>query len=188
VKGLWELPHHKLANQSFILTWVIFSSAATINYLTQAQYQELNNNHGWQQKSFENLRSSIGDHENFFTQYKMAADRRKLLWLCFMNNDGIGSSRLLLAPELTKGFPEGYYLALPDRSCGLLISKAISKKDLKELKSLIKGMYKGATTAMSGQLHTPSDFALPTQWTEPRDVEFSNILYNEILRLKLSDL
>jgi hypothetical protein len=45
-------------------------------------------------------------------------------------------------------------------------------------------MYKGATTAMSEQLHSPSDFALPSQWTEPTDIEFSNVLSNEILKLK----
>ncbi len=101
-----------------------------------------------------------------------------------MNSDGIGSSRLLLSNELTKGFPNGYYLAFPDRSCGLVIAKDISEKELKEIKDLVKGMYKGATTAMSGQLHPVSDFTLPAQWTQPIDTEFSNILSNEILKLK----
>jgi hypothetical protein len=43
VKGTWELPHQTLPNQSFILTWVTFGSGTTMNYLTQEQYQELNN-------------------------------------------------------------------------------------------------------------------------------------------------
>ena len=68
-KGTWELPHHNLPNQSFILTWVTFGSATTMNYLTQDQYQELNKIHdAWKQKSFENLRLSIADNENFFNK------------------------------------------------------------------------------------------------------------------------
>ncbi|SRR6266536_945556 len=150
VKGTWELPHHAFPNNSFILTWVTFGSAATMNYLTQEQYQELTNKHdGWQRNSFENLRLSIADNENFFSQFKMAAGGQQLLWLCFMNRDGIGSSRVLLSNELTKAFPNGYYLAFPDRSCGLVIAKDISEKELKEIKNMIKGMYKGATTSMS---------------------------------------
>ncbi len=115
VKGAWELPHYPFPNQSFILTWVTFGSPITMIYLTQEQYQELNNKHdGWQQKSFENLRLSIADNENFFSQYKMTTDGQQFLWLCFMNGDGIGSSRILLSKELTKAFPDGYYLAFPD--------------------------------------------------------------------------
>ena len=185
VKGTWELPHHPFSNQPFILTWVTFDSAATMNYLTQDQYQELNNKHdGWQQKSFENLRLSIADNENFFSQFKLGVGGQQLLWLCFMNGDGIGSSRILLSTELTKAFPNGYYLAFPDRSCGLVIAKNISDTELKEIKDMIKGMYKGATTSMSGELHSASDFELPEQWTQPIDTEFSNILTNEILKLR----
>jgi hypothetical protein len=40
-----------------------------------------------------------------------------------MNSDGIGSSRVVLSNELVKAFPNGYYLAFPDRSCGLVITK-----------------------------------------------------------------
>lgn len=185
VKGTWELPHYTLPNQSFILTWVTFGSAATMNYLTQEQYQELNTSYeGWQQKSFENLRLSIADNENFFSQYKMSAGGQQLLWLCFMNGDGIGSSRILLSNELTKAFPKGYYLAFPDRSCGMVIAKDISDTELKEIKDMVKGMYKSATTSMSGQLHPASDFELPQQWTQPIDTKFSSVLTNEIFKLR----
>jgi len=189
VKGTWELPHHPFSNQPFSLTWVTFGSAATMNYLTQEQYQELNKKYdGWQQKSFENLRLSIADNENIFSQFKMSADGQQLLWLCFMNGDGIGSSRILLSNELTKAFPNGYYLAFPDRSCGMVIAKEISDKELKEIENMVKGMYNGATTSMSGQLHPASDFDLPEQWTQPIDTKFSSVLTNEIFKLRSVEL
>jgi hypothetical protein len=188
-KGRWELPHHNLPNQAFILSWVTFNSSATMNYLSEQQYQELTNKHdGWQQKAFENLKLSIADNENFCTQYKMSADGQQLLWLCFMHSDGIGSSRILLSTELTKAFPQGYYVAFPDRSSGLAIAKDISEDELKEIRDLIKSMHKGATTAMSGQLHSPADFTLPEQWTRPIDERYSDILTNEILKLTVVKL
>jgi hypothetical protein len=184
VKGVWELPHYSLPNQSFILTWVVFGSVGSMIYLTQEQYQELNNKYnGWQQKSFENLRKSIAVNENFFSQFKTDEGGKQLLWICFMNSDGIGSSRILLSNELTKAFPNGYYVAFPDRSCGLVIANEIGDKDLKEIKDIIKSMYKGATTAMYEHLHSSSDFVLPESWTQPIDLEFSEILTTEILKL-----
>ncbi len=156
-----------------------------MNYLTQEQFRDLTNNHkSWQQKSFENLRKSVADNENFYTQYKMATGGQKLLWLSFMHSDGIGSSRLLLSNEMTKAFPNGYYLAFPDRSCGLTISKDINENELQEIKDLVKGVYKNATTAMSGQLHLPRDFVIPEEWIQPIDKAFSNILTSEIFKLK----
>ena len=72
-KGTWDLPHYNLPTESFILTWVIFGSAATMSYLTRDQYQDLTNKHDdWQQKSFENLRHSIAENENFFLNLKWA--------------------------------------------------------------------------------------------------------------------
>ena len=102
-----------------------------------------------------------------------------------MNSDGIGSSRILLSNELTRAFPNGYYLALPDRSCGLVISKDIKERELKEIKDQVAKMYKTATTAMSGQLHASDDFALLEDWTKPIDEGFSIILTNEINKLTI---
>ncbi len=79
-----------------------------MSYLTRDQYQNLEvKNPGWQQNAFENLRLSIDDEENFFSQYKKSSDGR-LLFLVFINSDGIGSSRVLFTQELTKSFPNGY--------------------------------------------------------------------------------
>jgi len=184
VKDTWELPHYSLPNKSFTLTWVIFGSTTSMSYLTQDQYQNLNTKHeGWQQIAFENLRHSINDNENFYTQFKINDDGQRLIFLAFMHSDGIGSSRILLSDELAKAFPSGYYLAFPDRSCGLVIAKDIMEKELIETKNMIKNIYQNATTAMSGQLLTISDFVLPTQWTKPIDTDFSQVLTNEVAKL-----
>jgi hypothetical protein len=186
IKGTWELPHYSLPNPSFILTWVIFDSQTSMTYLTPEQYQYLNNNYkDWQQVAIENLRHSINANENFFTQFKMSHDGEKLIFIAFMNADGIGSGRILLSNELSKAFPNGYYLALPDRSCGLVIAKDINVQDFEETKKMIAGMYQNASTAMSDQIHPISDFALPEEWTLPINIPFSQLLISEIEKLRL---
>ena len=156
-----------------------------MRYLDQAQYDELNKNHdGWQRKSFENLRKSMSDDENFFTHYKISDDSQRVIYITFMNRDGIGSSRILLCEELTKAFPNGYKLAFPDRSCGLVIPLDITREEWSETTELVKRMHKGATTPMSDKLHSAEEFSLPVDWTAPIDTQCSDLFVNEINKVK----
>jgi hypothetical protein len=183
-QNVWDLPHYPLSLKSLILTWVKFDSDFSMVYLSRKEYQELiKDDNNWQRKSFENLRLLIGENENFFTNYKISDDQQYLSWICFMNSDGIGSSRVLLAKELSKAFPNGYYISLPDRSCGLIISKDVNKEELNEIETMIKQMQKGATISISNILHPNKDFDLPEDWTNPIDNEFSEILVNGILKI-----
>lgn len=183
-EGTWDLPHYKLPNHSIILTWVIFGSTNSMTYISQEEYQLLESKYkNWQQKALDNLRIWHNGSEYFFTHYKLSEDRQKLQWLCFMNDDGIGSSRLLLSEELAKGFPNGYYLSFPDRSIGIAVSKEMTEVELNETVNQIVDMYEKATTQMSNQLHLPSDFALPSSWTQPIDQNLSDTLVKQILSL-----
>ena len=80
-------------------------------------------------KAFDNLWISIGDKEDFFTPYKMGTDGR-LIFLAFLNSDGIGSSRILFSNVLTKAFPTGYYIVFSDRSCDMIFPKDINEDEL----------------------------------------------------------
>jgi hypothetical protein len=154
-----------------------------MSYVTKEQFEFLNlNRQGWQQKSFENLRHSINSNENIYTHSK-TNDKDKLIFIAFMHNDGIGSGRILLSDELTRAFPNGYSVALPDRSCGLVIPNNISDKELAATKKMIKIMYKDAATPMSEQLHSSNDFNLPAEWTVPIDKTYSRLLTTEIQKL-----
>ena len=96
--------------------------------------------------------------------------------LVFMHSDGIGSSRILLSHELSEIFPNGYHIALPDRSVGIVAPSGTSEAELKELKQTVRSMHRKATTPMSGQLYTPENFSLPVDWLKPKDEEFSKVL------------
>src|SRR6266699_1550302 len=74
-----------------------------------------------------------------------------------MNDDGLGSSRLLLTDELARQFPEGYLVALPDRSCGLAISKRLGWNEHREVEAMVADMHKGATTPMCSDVREPRE-------------------------------
>lgn len=114
-----DLPPHPLPHKNFILTWVSFEADEVMTYLTRAEYQHLEATQpGWQQVAVDNLRHSLAENKSLYTHAKVSDDARRVVFLAFMHQDGIGSSRLLLAPEWSQAFPNRYYLALPDRSCG----------------------------------------------------------------------
>lgn len=184
-KGIWDLPHQLLPDEEYLLTWVSFGVNSTMIYITEAEFRELNErNKGWQQRAFENLRYSISEQENFFTHSHQTDDKQKIKFLAFLHADGIGSSRILFDSELSKAFPEGYYVALPDRSCGLVIPKTIDNESLKDVKELVKDMYKDATVPMSAELYSSESFLLPKDWLEPIDKDFSEMLIAEINNIK----
>jgi len=180
----WDLPHYRLPNSDFGLAWVFFEAEAAMTYLTRSEYEELESRQpNWQQRAFENLRKSASDEEEFHTHFRMSNDEQRLLFIVFMNGDGIGSSRVLLSVELAAAFPQGYAVAFPDRSCGLAIANDITDDELLETLQLIGNMYEGATTAMARQILAPSEVAVPSQWVQPIDSKLSQSLVEAVLKL-----
>jgi hypothetical protein len=180
----WELPHHPLPHKNFILTWVSFKADEAMTYLTRAEHQTLEATQpGWQRVTMDNLRHLLVDDESFYTHVKVSDDARRVIFLAFMHQDGIGSSRLLLAPEWSQAFPSGYFLALPDRSCGLLVPHDVSATELADAQQMVESMYDGATVPMSNQLYTSADLALPAAWTTPLTPQPSQAVLATIAQL-----
>jgi hypothetical protein len=182
----WDLPHHDLTATQFILTWVSFRGDEAMTYLTRAEYKHLNETQSdWQRRSFENLRQLTKEDEYLCTHSQQSELSKNLSFIVFMHQDGIGSSRILLSKELEKLFPEGYFVAMPDRSCGVAISKDATQSELSEIKLLLKNIYTEATTPMSSELFDSNDFELINNWTSPIDIDYSNKITNQVKALYL---
>jgi hypothetical protein len=179
LSSAWKLPHEKFPINEFALTWVLFEGSSTMTYLTEDEYENLNeNSQNWQQRSFENLRFSS---DFFHTNVKYSSQNNSVVFISFLNDDGIGSTRILLNFELSRAFKNGYSVAFPDRSCGLVIPKDIPKKDLDETKMLVRKMYKTATTPMTDKIYDSDQFVLPENWTLPIDKDFSNQIIEKLI-------
>ncbi len=157
-----------------------------MEYLTKKELKNLDDTYyDWQMQAFENLRLSINEDEIFFTQHKMSSDGGRILFIVFLNADGIGCSRVLFNCELAEAFPNGYYIAIPDKSCGLIIAKDVTEKELDEIRQMVIKTHANAATPLSALLHTADEFVLPAEWTEPFDPEYSEELMNEIINLRI---
>lgn len=183
-ESTWDLPHFQLPNKNFILTWVSFETDEAMTYLTREDYKILEASHaGWQRVVMENLRHSLTESENLYTHVKLSDDEHRILFLAFMHADGLGSSRLLLAHEWNQAFPGGYSLALPDRSCGILVPHDVTAAELADVKELANNMHEGATVPMSDQFYPSADFTVPASWTEPIDISLSQSVLEAITEL-----
>lgn len=176
VKGVWDLPHHAFPAEDFILTWVFSKKASgSMGYLTREQYDALEKDEpGWQQTAFENLRGKTGESSKFYTHCKLSEDATRVLFLAFMNEDGVGSSRVLCSHELTRAFPQGYSIAFPDRSCGFVIPNGLHEEELAGVRKMLDKTLRGASVPMSDALFRPEEFVLPHSWLKPMDLRHAN--------------
>jgi hypothetical protein len=181
----WDLPNYKFPNTDYMLTWVLFRSEGTMTYITREKFDTFNATfENWEQITFENLRDSTGPSDNFFQHYRTSETDNSLSFIFFSNEDGIGSSRILFSHEFEQTFPEGYQVAMPDRSVGIVISKNISSAEQKVLQKIIKDTYGCTGTAMSKKVMEPTDFLLPKEWLEPADVDLSNWMISAVLNCR----
>jgi hypothetical protein len=77
-----------------------------------------------------------------------------------MHEDGLGTSRLLLLNELDQAIPGGYWLAIPERSCGIVVPKNVSPMARQEAEEVIENCYRRGTTQMLPGLQEKSDFEI----------------------------
>lgn len=141
-----------LAAPDLALAWVELTPRATMHYVTPSQAAEWDGTHpAWRENALDAMRRA--DHDRFWTHEKRT-DTGALAWIGMMQEDGLGSSRLLLAAELARTFPEGYLVAFPDRSCGMAISR--THADLEQVRAMVAKMHEGATIPMIPDVREPA--------------------------------
>ena len=151
----WPGPYRLLKHPELAVTWVTLEPNQWMNYLTKDQAEAwASGGVDYESVALENLERLTGD--DLWTHGKRDADGN-LLYAVMMHEDGLGSSRILLQEDLLKMFPQGYWVAIPERSCALVIPKGVSAEELKEAKDLIKECWDGGTTPMLSDLLEPED-------------------------------
>lgn len=180
-KDVWDLPHQAFPNKSYILTWVYFRTEDSMTYIKREEFDQLNIQvPNWQQISFENLRLLTEIDGVFFNEFRVDPDTNTLSFILFLNPDGLGSSRILFIDELTKGFAGDFEVCIPDRFCGIAVSKSISVSERRILDEIIDEKYGCSGTAMSKSLFSPTVFELPSSWSKPIDQELSDWMIEQI--------
>ena len=74
-----------------------------------------------------------------------------------MQPDGLGSSRVLMSDELQKLFPEGYSVAIPERSVGMTLSAGASHEYRASFIDVVRNCQQDGITPMLNRLLTSAD-------------------------------
>lgn len=148
-------PHLPLAAPDLALTWVELADNGVMLYVTPQRAR------AWEKAGIDWRRAAMdamqrADEGHRWTHEKRADDG-ELQWVAMMHEDGLGSSRLLQPAGLGRLFPDGYWVALPDRSCGIAASKRLGGPALEEVRAMVEQCYTGATTPMCRGLREPAD-------------------------------
>jgi len=156
--GEFLAPHIRLAAPDLALTCVLLDNDQTMLYV-QPPLAESWEEAGidWREAALAEMRRA---DEGLLWTHEKRDETNRLIWIGFMNADGLGSSRLLLKDELERQFPEGYYVALPDRSCGIAISRNTAWDGLGELRTMVADMYRDATIPMCPDIRDPEVLSL----------------------------
>jgi hypothetical protein len=149
--NLWDAPHQQLPLRDYSLSWVIVDR----NERGRVSYQDVTPEmvEVWEQRAAINLKVAS---QELWTHQKLRQDG-SVVWAIMMHNDGFGSSRVLLSPYLDKYFPDGYYVAIPDRSIGIIIPNNLSISEMQETQDLLESWYDSASSPMSPHLFAPDD-------------------------------
>jgi hypothetical protein len=156
--GNWPGPYRLLAHPKLGLTWVLLDvddNSQAMLYLNHEDAEKLvAAGVNYEERAMENLRQHSSEWAGTHTKKVDGA----LHFIAMMQPDGLGTSRLLLADRIASVFPEGYHLAIPERSCGIAVSKQLAGEDLAVVLKMIHGCWDKGTTPMLDGLHAAEDF------------------------------
>jgi hypothetical protein len=152
--GNWPGPHVALKARDIGLTWAILGPEQTMLYVSMsaAQYWTTQGIE-WRLLALQNLRAA--SKNDVYTGVLGAESSPSAIFMT--HPDGLGPSRLLLTDELTRIFPRGYRVAIPEMSLGIAFSLQIDNTDLEKVQVIIGKCYQDGTRPLARGVHAPED-------------------------------
>jgi len=151
--GRWVGPTKNLVHPELAITWVVLNEPASMTYVSHAMARDFEaSGIDYEKVAFQNLCEQ--SEEYLYTHEK------KPEFVAMMHKDGLGSSRLLLMDEWNEVFPQGFYFAIPERSCALVVPLDISADRKNGVLNLIHKCFTDGTSPMLDGLHKPEQFII----------------------------
>jgi hypothetical protein len=153
--GKWCGPYAKLRTPSLGLTWAVLMPYAVMQYVNR-QMQEHWDAQGldWKRLAMRNLARETSDHPGARTLRRPGG---KVYAIAFMFQDGLGTSRLLLRDGLIKMFPQGYRVALPERSCGFAFAADLTAEESRSVIGTVKDCFRQGTNPLVADTFAADD-------------------------------
>jgi hypothetical protein len=141
--GKWCGPVTQLRVPEIGLTWAVLQGGNTMRYMNH-QMQAYWDQQGLDWKSL--AMANLSRHTENKTGPRML--RRVtggVFAIAFFFEDGLGPSRLLFRGSLTKLFPQGYRVAIPERSCGFAFGTDLNPEEQSQVDGVIKHCFEHGT-------------------------------------------
>ena len=148
-------PLRNLRHPELAVTWVVLGESATMTYVSHSDaacYRE--EEVDYEAVALRNLMQQ--SEEQLFTHEKRV--NGALVFAAAMHPDGLGSSRLLLVKQWQNLFPQGYQMALPERSCAIVAPVGIPEDEHQALLEMVDDCYADGMTPMLSGLYSPEQF------------------------------
>jgi hypothetical protein len=153
--GNWPGPFTKLRSREIALTWTVLMPQQTMRYVDFAMQQH------WESKGLdwrEQARQNLAERsQNSLGLGQMRRTNGQVYAISCMFEDGMGPSRLLFRGTLKQMFPEGYQVAMPERSCGLAFSNTVSDEERKVLVKMMEDCFLKGTRPFVRGSFDPDD-------------------------------
>lgn len=154
--GRWIGPMKHLSHPELAVTWVVLNDGGTMTYVNhEAAARYLADGVDYEAEAMRNLRASADD---LLYTHERTDDEGDVVFVATMQDDGLGSSRLLLLPEWRAVFSDGFEFGLPERSCAFVVPAGLSPVQKVDTLTLINGCFEKGTTPMLAGLHAASLF------------------------------
>ncbi|MGB6944386.1 MAG: hypothetical protein WBE37_18435 [Bryobacteraceae bacterium] len=156
----WPGPYAALRAQSVALTWAVVLPDQAIRYVPHEMRREWEaRGIDWKTRALDNLRELSPEPVGTGALFR---DNGETWLISLMHSDGLGPSRLLLTDQLEGLFPNGYRVALPERSRGFAFAAELDAEDADTVESLIQSSYWKGARPLSPEIFDPSDLLSAT--------------------------
>jgi hypothetical protein len=149
--GNWPGPFALLALPGLAVTWAVLQAEQTMRYVDRRMEVYWDSRSiDWRARALENLRRTSVERP---WTHEFRRDEGPLFAVAMMHPDGIGPARLLLHEHLEAAFPEGYLVAVPERSCGLALSLQATDAERARLQEIAAHCHRDGTAPVLDGFH-----------------------------------
>jgi hypothetical protein len=141
--GKWCGPFTRLRAGEIGLTWAVLIPGGSLRYVNraiQAHWEEQGLD--WKALAMANLARHT-EHQPGPRMLRRV--NGQVFAVAFLYEDGLGPSRLLFRGTLSRFFPKGCRIAIPERSCGFAFGTDLNAEERSQVEGVINHCYQHGT-------------------------------------------
>ncbi len=153
--GKWRGPFTRLRAAEIGLTWAVLMPGGSLRYVSpsiQSHWEEQGLD--WKALAMTNLARHTEQQPG---PRMLRRVNREIFAVAFLYEDGLGPSRLLFRGTLSRFFPKGCRVAIPERSCGFAFATDLTPEERSQVEGVINHCYQHGTHPFAPGIYAMDD-------------------------------